>query len=111
MLAGWHHGGAASRVGAHGGKLPRDAGAARATIERIDESHPNAKQRWLEMGSPEYLREADVDELHAASMLRPEPYQPLCDDGAIHVAVDLPSNGVAAVTLHLEGAPARARRG
>lgn len=82
-----------------------------ATIERIDESHANAKRRWLEMGSPEYLREADVDELHAASMLRPEPYEPVCDDGAMHVAVDLPPNGVVAVTLHLEGAPARTRRG
>lgn len=82
-----------------------------ATIERIDESHANAKRRWLEMGAPEYLREAEVDELHAASLLRAEPYEPACDDGGIHVAVDLPANSVVAVTLNLAGGPARGRNG
>jgi xylan 1,4-beta-xylosidase len=82
-----------------------------ATIERIDESHANAKRRWLEMGAPEYLRDADVDELHAASMLRPEPYQPVCKDGSIHVEADLPPNSVVAVTLHFAGDPARERHG
>jgi len=74
-----------------------------ATIVRIDHAHANPRHRWLEMGAPEYLRPADVDALHAVSMLRPEPYEVTCDAGAIHVLVELPPNGVAAVTLDLSG--------
>ena len=74
-----------------------------ATIERIDDDHANAKRRWIEMGSPEYLQPAEVQELHAASMLRVEPHHVTVDADGIHVAVDLPSNSVAAVTLELAG--------
>jgi xylan 1,4-beta-xylosidase len=74
-----------------------------ATIERIDDTHANAKQRWLEMGAPEYLRQADVDELHSASTLHVEPYDVNSGDNGIHVTVDLPANGIAAVTLDLAG--------
>ena len=82
-----------------------------ATIERIDDTHANAKRRWLEMGAPEYLRAADVDELHLASMLRAEPCQPHCEDGGIHVDVELPPNSVVAVTLELSDSSAQARHG
>lgn len=74
-----------------------------ATIERIDETHANAKRRWLEMGAPEYLRPADVNELHLASALDVEPYSVISNDSGIHVAVDIPQNGVAAITLDLGG--------
>ena len=76
-----------------------------AMIERIDDTHGNPKDRWLEMGAPEYLRQADVDELHQASTLRAEPHQVTWDDTGIHVPVDLPPNSVAAVTLDLAGLP------
>ena len=82
-----------------------------ATIERIDDTHANAKRRWLEMGAPEYLREADVNELHLASELDVEPYQVISNDSGIHVTVDLPPNGVAAVTLDLGGDLPRASDG
>ncbi len=70
-----------------------------ATIERIDDTHANAKQRWLEMGAPEYLRHADIGELHAASVLHAEPYDVVSDDTGIHVQVELPRNSVVAVTI------------
>ena len=70
-----------------------------ATITRIDHIHANPRRRWLEIGAPEYLRPADVDELHAASMLQTEPHEVTCDDGGIHVPLDLPPYSVAAVTL------------
>jgi xylan 1,4-beta-xylosidase len=76
-----------------------------ATLERIDDTHANPKHRWLEMGAPEYLRQADVDELHRASTLDAEPHQVTSDDSGIHVAVELPRNSVAAVTLDLMGDP------
>ena len=34
-----------------------------ARIERIDEDHANARVEWLHMGSPEYLRRADIERL------------------------------------------------
>jgi xylan 1,4-beta-xylosidase len=74
-----------------------------ATIERIDDGHANAKKRWLEMGAPEYPRRGEVDELHAASALRAEPYDVTRDDAGIHVPVDLPPNSVTAVVLELAG--------
>jgi xylan 1,4-beta-xylosidase len=74
-----------------------------ATIERIDDTHANAKRSWLELGAPEYLRQADVDALHAASALNVERWHVDSDDHGIHVTADLPPNGVAAVTLNLGG--------
>jgi len=80
------------------------AGSVRAaTIARIDHAHANPRGRWLEMGAPEYVRPAELDELHAASMLQAEPYDVACDAGGIHVLVELPPNGVAVVTLDLAG--------
>lgn len=83
--------------------LETTASVRTATIERIDETHANAKNAWVEMGAPEYLRPADVDGLHAASMLQAEPCEVASDDTGVHVTVDLPPNGVAAVTLELAG--------
>jgi xylan 1,4-beta-xylosidase len=74
-----------------------------AAIERIDQTHANAKRRWLELGAPEYLRPVEVEELCAASELRAEPQDVTSDGARIRVAVDLPPNGVAAVTLDFVG--------
>ncbi|HEV8599010.1 MAG TPA: glycosyl hydrolase [Gemmatimonadales bacterium] len=76
-----------------------------ATVERIDGSHANPRQRWLDLGAPESLGPAEVEELHAASALRPEPQQVRCDASGIHVEFDLPEHSVAAVTLDLAGSP------
>jgi xylan 1,4-beta-xylosidase len=83
--------------------LGTTASARAATIERIDDDHANAKRRWLEMGAPEYPNPDEMEELHAASMLRAEPCRVARDDTGIHVTIDLPRNGVAAVTLELAG--------
>ena len=89
-----------SRVVIH---LATTATVRNATIERIDDTHANAKRCWLEMGAPEYLRPAQVDALTAASALRAEPLDVSCDDAGVHVTIDLPPNGVAAVTLEFPG--------
>jgi xylan 1,4-beta-xylosidase len=83
--------------------LATTASVRAATIERIDETCANAKRRWLDMGAPEHLRPADVETLHAASMLRAEPCDVASDATGIHVTADLPRNSVAAVTLELAG--------
>ena len=70
-----------------------------ATIRRIDSDHANAKQRWQEIGSPEYLSAAVVTELHAVSRCEPEPHPFDFRDGALGFDVILPPLSVAAVTF------------
>lgn len=69
------------------------------TIRRIDSNHANAKQRWQEMGSPEYLSAAVVTELHTASRCEPEPQPFDFRDGVLAFDVILPPLSVAAVTF------------
>jgi xylan 1,4-beta-xylosidase len=69
------------------------------TIRRIDAGHANPKQRWLEMGAPEYLNAAVVAELNAASRCDPEPQPFAFKAGAVGFDVALPPLSVAAVTL------------
>jgi xylan 1,4-beta-xylosidase len=70
-----------------------------ATIRRIDQHHANAKRRWQEMGSPEYLGAAAVVELDAVSRSEtgPQPFE--FRDGAIDFDVVLPPLSVASITF------------
>jgi xylan 1,4-beta-xylosidase len=70
-----------------------------ATIRRIDSDHANAKRRWQEIGSPEYLDAGAVAELNVVSRCEPEPYPFDFLDNAIGFHVILPPLSVAAVTL------------
>ncbi len=70
-----------------------------ATIRRIDSDHANAKRRWQEMGSPDYLSDGAVAELNAASCCEPEPHPFELRDGALGFEVILPPLSVAAVTF------------
>ena len=69
------------------------------TIRRIDSEHANAKQRWQEMGSPEYLSADVVAELNKVSRCDPEPHPFDFRDGALDFDVTLPPLSVAAVTF------------
>ena len=70
-----------------------------ATIQRINSDHANAKRRWQEMGSPEYLSATAVAELNAASRCQPEPHPFEFRDDALVVEAILPPLSVAAVTF------------
>jgi len=76
-----------------------------ATIERIDEDHANPRRQWREMGEPEYLSRAQVEELEAASRLMKIPFEVTYTNGTISFDVDLPSHAIAAVTLQLGPEP------
>ncbi|MBA3559579.1 MAG: hypothetical protein H0W30_13410 [Gemmatimonadaceae bacterium] len=76
-----------------------------ATIERIDEDHANPRRQWREMGEPEYLSRAQVEELEAASRLVKEPFDVTYADGTVRFDVDLPPHAIAAVTLELTPEP------
>jgi xylan 1,4-beta-xylosidase len=69
------------------------------TIRRIDSEHANAKRRWQEMGSPDYLSAGIVAELNAASLCDPAPQSFDLRDGALGFEVTLPPLAVAAVSF------------
>ncbi len=70
-----------------------------ATIRRIDADHANAKRRWQEMGSPNYLSAALVDELNAVSECESKPHPFDFQNGDLAFEVTLPPLSVAAITF------------
>lgn len=74
------------------------------TVERIDEDHANARRRWEAMGEPAYLSAAQVEALHAASALVPEPHGWTAEGGALAVELDLPAHAVAALSFAFQEA-------
>jgi xylan 1,4-beta-xylosidase len=70
-----------------------------AWIERIDEDHANPRQVWRTMGEPEYLSPLQVEQLETASTLRKEAQPWTHEQGNIDVAVALPPQSVASITI------------
>jgi xylan 1,4-beta-xylosidase len=70
-----------------------------AWIERIDEDHANPRKLWKTMGDPNYLSALQVEQLQTASTLRKEPQLWKYEDGNIDLAVNLPPQSVAAITI------------
>ncbi len=68
-------------------------------VERIDDTHANPHRTWSEMGAPTYLSEREVEQLKEASRLVKEPIECTCQEGTVHVDINLPPNGIAAITL------------
>jgi xylan 1,4-beta-xylosidase len=70
-----------------------------AWVERIDENHANPRRLWQAMGEPEYLSALQVKQLEAASTLRKESQLWTHRQGNIDLAVSLPPQSVAAITI------------
>jgi xylan 1,4-beta-xylosidase len=80
-------------------KLSNAAVPRRAWIERIDEDHANPRRLWRAKGEPEYLSPLEVKQLETASTLRQEA-QPWDEDaGDVNLAIALPPQSVAAITI------------
>ncbi len=86
-------------------KIVNSSAPVQTTIRRIDADHANSKQRWLEMGSPKYLKASDIAELDAASICLNESHEAKYADGVTDFRVTLPPLGVAAVTLQFSAPP------
>jgi xylan 1,4-beta-xylosidase len=71
--------------------------ATTASIQRIDLDHANAKRHWEELGSPEYLTAATVNDLKDRSQLASEPVPVEVRDGTLSVGVSMPPQSVAAI--------------
>lgn len=70
-----------------------------AQLARIDDDHSNPKGAWIEMGSPQYPTERQLEKLHEASSLTLRKFNPRVRHGRIDVQVDVPPQGVAVVFL------------
>ncbi|MGI8787176.1 MAG: GH39 family glycosyl hydrolase [Pyrinomonadaceae bacterium] len=70
-----------------------------AFVKRVDENHANPKKLWTQMGEPEYLSAAQVEQLNEASRLIKEPIK--CDykDSTVSFEIEMPPHSVAAVTV------------
>ena len=70
-----------------------------AYVERIDESHANARALWREMGEPDYLSASEVARLQETSQIRREPLSWQYADRTVRLLVTLPPHAVAAITV------------
>jgi xylan 1,4-beta-xylosidase len=70
-----------------------------ASIQRIDLDHANAKRRWEQLGKPEYLNAATVDELKDLSQLQNAPIPVGNKSGKMIIEVSMPPQSVAAIHL------------
>ena len=87
------------RVSLHDVCAPRSA-----SIARIDAEHANAKACWHALGSHAYPSPSQVDAMHEASRVVPEPQPWSVDAETIHLECELPPHSVAAITLDLPAA-------
>lgn len=72
-----------------------------ATLERIDDSHANAKAAWHALGEPDYLTTAQVQQLEEASRLVGEARSWTFEGRTAHFKVDLLPHAVAMLTIEL----------
>ena len=66
----------------------------RVTLRRIDEEHGNPLKLWEEMGRPDYLNRAEVEELKARSAVNAEDWPFDWADGVLTVRAALGVNDV-----------------
>ncbi len=71
----------------------------RATIQRIDLEHANAKRRWQQMGNPDYLSPAMVRELDATSKLLADDLNIATTSAGCRLDVEMPPQAVAFIRL------------
>jgi len=71
--------------------------ATTASIQRIDLDHANAKRHWEQLGSPEYLTAATVNDLKDRSQVTSEPVPVEVRGGTLSVEVSMPPQSVAVI--------------
>jgi xylan 1,4-beta-xylosidase len=69
----------------------------KTSVQRIDLDHANAKRHWEQLGKPEYLCRAAVDDLKASSQLRSDPVAAEYDAGVLSLEMSMPPQSVAAI--------------
>ena len=70
-----------------------------ATMEKVDHWNANPKNKWLELGSPEYPDKLKIEEIHKSSLLKTEELEYWVRDHAFRFRVNIPPHGMIAVTI------------
>jgi xylan 1,4-beta-xylosidase len=70
-------------------------------LSRIDEDHANPRRAWQDIGEPDYPSPRQVESLHTASALRPEPHRLRVAAGRIEFDLVMPPQSVAALRIEL----------
>jgi xylan 1,4-beta-xylosidase len=78
----------------------------KATIQRIDEHHGNAKRHWQQLGEPEYLDARMISQLHVASRMHHDVQAFRHASDLLELDVVVPPYGIAAVALQFATAAA-----
>ncbi len=68
-------------------------------VERIDETHANATNAWIHMGSPGSLSPAQVVLLEKSSSLIKEPFSIKSQGKTVSINIDIPPQGIACITF------------
>jgi xylan 1,4-beta-xylosidase len=71
------------------------------SILRVDSQHANPKQKWIDLGCPEYPTGEELARIEQASRLVPEPLHVETDADGCILRFVLPPHGVASITLPL----------
>ncbi|RMC49747.1 beta-xylosidase [Lactobacillus sp. ESL0228] len=68
----------------------------KAILQRIDQNHANSFGKWQEIGKPEYLKQAEVDELRKSSELQDQEIE----IGKGQIVLEMPPHSCAFTTIH-----------
>jgi len=73
-------------------------------MERVDDTHSNAKRTWQAQGSPTYPTKVQITEQLLSSLLVRENVElkPAKSSSGVSFTVDIPAQGIVAVTLSLK---------
>ena len=77
-----------------------DFEAADVRVQRIDDAYCNPKLLWQELGSPDNLTKAQVEEIKEKSRLREEPLPFRVLDGKTEIEVSLRTNDIMLITAY-----------
>ena len=76
-----------------------DFEAVSMTVQRIDDTHCNPKRLWQEMGAPDNLTKAQVEEIKQKSRLTEEPLPFRAADEKTETDISLNTNDVLLLTV------------
>lgn len=80
-----------------------DGTALKVTEERIDDTHCNPKQLWMDIGSPVNLTKAEVEDIRKRSALKSEDTEFTVSDNKTTIITTLHTNDIVLYTVTLKG--------
>ncbi len=70
------------------------------TVRRVDDTHCNPQAEWQKLGSPLYLKPAQVEEIKSASRLQEEAVSFVFDDGTLKLRTEIDVNDIQLFTIN-----------